>query len=470
MGRNRKKKSFQNVEIIDTADKGYSVGRTPEGEIVLVEKAVPGDVVNVIARRKKKSMWWTTPTEFVSYSEFRQDPFCDHFDQCGGCQWQHLIYEKQSFYKEKRVKDSIERLAKIKDVKFLPILSAEEYKGYRNKMEFSFTEKRWLSLEEISSGVEFENQGGVGLFSAGNHEKATNIFKCHLQNEPSNKIRNFLRDYAIQEGLTMYNTRTHEGFLRQILIRTSELDQCMVVLSVGEDDREKTEVVLQALLDAVPEITSSYFCVNLKHNNFMYDLDMIYYKGTKQIEEQLGHLKFNIGPKSFFQTNTKQGKNLYDVVADFAQLDGSENVYDLYSGTGSIGLYLAQHCTSVVGIEEIEMAVEDAAVNASDNNISNSRFYHGLVRDVLTEEFQKEHGKPDVLITDPPRVGMHPDVIDLLIELKSPKIVYVSCNPATQARDIAMLKEHYELVQIRAVDMFPQTSHIESVALLKLRS
>ncbi len=466
----RKKKKFENVEIIDIGDKAHGIGRTSEGEILMVEKVVPGDVVDVETRRKKKSMWWSYPTRYEALSPHRVDAFCQHFENCGGCQWQHLNYEQQLEFKEKKVYDSIRRIAKVEEFEFLPILSASENKYYRNKMEYSFSNKRWLTVEEINSSEVVDNRGGVGLYSAGQHDKVTDVMQCHLQREPGNKIRNFLRSYALENGISFYDTRNHSGFLRQVLVRTSEMNECMVVLSVGEENPELAETILSALQEEVHEISSSFYTYNLKKNNFMYDLDMIHFSGNDHIKERLGHLEFRIAPKSFFQTNTNQGKVLYDTVARFAELSGTENVYDLYSGTGSIGLYLAHQCKSVVGIEEIEMAVEDAAINAETNHISNTRFYHGLVRDILSKEFQSEHGEPDVLITDPPRVGMHPKVIALLLELRSPKIVYVSCNPATQARDIALLSDDYELVKIQAVDMFPHTSHIESVALLKLRS
>lgn len=465
----RKKKRFENVEIIDIGDKAYGVGKTPEGEVMMVENAVPGEILHVETRRKKKSMWWGYPVEVVQDSPHRRDPFCAHFEHCGGCQWQNLDYNQQIKFKEKKVRDVLKRIAKEDDFEFLPILSADENRYYRNKMEYSFSNKRWLSEEEIRSEQEIVNQGGAGLYRSGQFEKVTDIEHCFLQRSPGNKIRNFIKSYALENNIEFYDTRNHQGFLRQVLIRTSELGECMVVLSVGEKQPEVVGDILRALQSEVPEITSMFYTYNLKKNNFFYDLEMIHFSGKKYIEEQLGHLRFRIAPKSFFQTNTTQAKLLYDTVGAFAELSGTENVYDLYSGTGSIGLYLADQCQSVVGIEEVQMAVEDAEVNADLNGIHNAKFYHGLVRDILSDEFRQQHGRPDVLITDPPRSGMHPEVIQLLLQLRAPKIVYVSCNPATQARDVALLSDHYELMKVQAVDMFPHTGHIESVAMLKLK-
>lgn len=465
MARNRRKE-FQNIEVIDIADKGYAVGRAEDGQIVMVENAVPGDLLNMQGFKKKKSMWWGRPTEILRASDYRQEPFCPHFQHCGGCQWQHMAYAQQALFKEKKVKDSIMRLAKINDCEFLTIIPAEQNVYYRNKMEFSFSDQRWLTEDEISSHETIENKGGLGFYKGGNHLKVTDIHHCFLQPDPSNAIRNHLRAYAIENEISFYNTYKHEGFLRQLLIRTSETGALMVVLAVGTPDHELAHQILDELIEGFPQITSIYYTINEKKNNFLYDLKMIHYRGDTYITEELGHLKFKIQAKSFFQTNTKQGLELYKVVSQFADLSGKENIYDLYSGTGSIGLFLAHQADRVVGIEEIESAVIDAKKNATDNNITNAAFYLGRVRDILSEQFRSEHGIPDILITDPPRVGMHPDVIELLLQLAPPKIIYVSCNPATQARDINQLKHAYRLVKIQAVDMFPHTSHIESVALL----
>jgi len=465
----RKRKVFEEVEIIDMAEKGYAVGRTPEGQILMVSGAVPGDVVDVECRKKKKSVWWGQPRHFREKSPHRQEPFCDHFENCGGCQWQHFSYEAQLTYKEKKVRDNLQRIGDLKDFEFLPILGAEQTRHYRNKMEYSFSAKRWITQEEIDEGGDIENEGGLGFYRSGSFEKVTDLDHCHLQPEPGNEIRNFVKKKALELGLSFYDNREHVGFLRQLLIRTTTTGQTMIVLAVGEPDREKIDALLGALKETFPDLDSIYYTVNQKKNNFLYDLDMHHWHGEKQIEERLGHLSFKIRPKSFFQTNTLQARRLYDRVVDFADLQGTENVYDLYCGTGSIGLYLARNCKSVVGIEEVGQAVLDARQNASDNGIEHAQFHLGRVREVLTDAFQSAHGVPDLLVTDPPRAGMHPDVVDILLQLKAPRMVYVSCNPATQARDLAALSQAYRLVKIQPVDMFPHTSHIESVALLELK-
>ncbi len=451
------------------AEKGYAVGRTPEGQIVMVSGAVPGDKVDVECRRKKKSVWWGQPRHFHEKSPHRQEPFCDHFENCGGCQWQHFAYEAQLIYKEKKVRDNLQRIGDLKDFEFYPILGAEKTRHYRNKMEYSFSAKRWITQEEIDRGGDIENKGGLGFYRSGSFEKVTDLEQCHLQPKPGNEIRNFIKEEALELGLSFYDNRAHIGFLRQLLIRTTSTGQTMVVFAVSEPDHEKIDSLLNAVRETFPDIDSIYYTVNQKKNNFLYDLDMHHWHGKKQIEERLGHLSFKIRPKSFFQTNTLQAHRLYDRVVDFAGLQGTENVYDLYCGTGSIGLYLARNCQRIVGIEEVEQAVLDARQNASDNGIDHAEFHLGRVREVLTDSFQKTHGAPDLLVTDPPRAGMHPDVIDILLKLKAPRMVYVSCNPATQARDLAALNASYRLVKIQPVDMFPHTSHIESVASLELR-
>lgn len=462
----RKKKVFRDVEVIDMGEKGYAVGRRTDGEIVMVFNGAPGEIVDVQGRKRKKSLWWGDIINRHAESKSRIEPFCEHFEDCGGCQWQYISYQDQLYYKEKKVRDAMARIAKTEVSNFLPILGAPKDRYYRNKMEFSCTSKRWITKAEMEDQLEINNQGGIGLFRAGNFQRATDIHHCYLQGAPSNEIRNFIRSFSFQNGIEFYDNRAHIGLLRDVMIRISRQNECMVVISFAKNDQERISLLLDALKGQFKSITSLYYTINTKVNNFIYDLDMIHYAGNEQMEEHLGHLKFKIRPKSFFQTNSEQAYNLYEEVRLFADFQGGENLYDLYCGTGSIGLFLARDCKKVVGVEEVEQAVLDARENAEMNHIDNALFHLGRVRDVLDESFQQVHGKPDLIITDPPRAGMHPNVIDILLQLDAPKIIYVSCNPATQARDISMLKGRYRIEKLRAVDMFPQTAHIESVALM----
>lgn len=470
MGRNRKKKYklLEQIEITGIADKGKSVGRTAEGQVVFVENVAPGDVVDVQVFKKRKGSMFASPKRFHTYSEDRVQPFCAHFGTCGGCRWQHVAYEAQIRHKEKVVRDALQRIAKIEPLEFIPIMGAEATTYYRNKLEFSFSNKKWMTRTEIDLG-ESPYKDVFGFHKSGAFDKIVDIDHCYLQLEPSNQIRNTIRKIAHDQKLTFYDAREHTGYLRNVVFRITELGQIMLIFSLHEADIEKQKPFLDEVLSQLPMITSLYFCINPKVNDFILDLDMHLYYGQPSIEEKLGDVRFNIGPKSFFQTNTRQAVRLFDVVKDFAGLTGSENVYDLYTGIGSIALYLAQFSRQVVGIEEIEAAIEDAKNNAALNEFDNTVFYAGDVKNILTTEFAQQHGKPDVLITDPPRAGMHADVVKMLLQLEAPKIVYVSCNPSTQARDLVLLDEKYRLDKIQPVDMFPHTHHIETVSLLTLK-
>jgi len=468
MGRRYKKIIAEKVTFTGFADKGRSVGRDEQGRVFFVEDVAPGDVADILVLKKKKGFLMGVPQHFHKRSDHRTDPFCQHFDNCGGCQYQHISYEAQLVHKEKVVRDAIERIAKLQPEEFFPILGGERTTYYRNKMEYAFSCKRWLTHEEIQTDIS-NLEDVLGFHRAGAFDKIVDIKHCWLQEEPSNDLRNTIKALAIEQGLSFYDMRENKGFLRHIMIRVTTLGEILLILSISRDDQEKIKGLLDATIEKFPPLTSVYYCVNPKVNDYLLDLDMISYYGKGYVEEQLGHVKFQIGPKSFFQTNTRQGKVLYDVVKDFAGLQGHENVYDLYSGLGSIALYVAKHCKQVVGIEEIEAAVNDARINSKLNGIDNAVFYAGDVKDILTENFAQEHGKPDLLITDPPRAGMHPKVVDYLLKLEAPKLVYVSCNPATQARDLALLNEKYDLKKIQPVDMFPNTYHIENVALLELK-
>ncbi len=468
MGRNRKKKVVKNLEIIGVADKGKGVGRTEEGVVVFVEKVIPGDIVDVLIKKKKKAYMQGFPIVYHKYSDLRIEPFCEHFQVCGGCKWQHLDYERQLEFKQGIVFNALKRIGKVADHEEIPIKGSNPTTFYRNKLEFSFSNKKWLTAEEINTDITNE-ENVLGFHPQGAFSKVIDVKKCHLQPDPSNKIRLAVKQIAIQQGLAFFDIAKNDGYLRQITVRTSRLNQTMLIVGFYSEDKSTRVAFLDAIQAALPEITSLFYYINPKMNDFSLDLDHHHYAGDPFIEEMLRDVKFRIGPKSFFQTNPKQAEALFNIVEEMADLDGTQNVYDLYTGIGSIALYIAHKCKQIVGIEEVAPAIEDAKVNMKINNIENAIFYAGDVKDILSKEFAIQHGKPDVLITDPPRMGMHQKVIDLLLELEAPKIVYVSCNPATQARDVQLLAEKYDLVKIQPVDMFPHTHHIENVGLLILK-
>lgn len=435
--------------------------------MIFAEGAAPGDVADVLVKRKKKGVWMGMVQHIHEYSRERVEPFCQHYEYCGGCKWQHLAYPAQTWHKEKVVSDTLQRIGRVSPDCILPVKAAESDRYYRNKMEFSFSNKRWLTPEEINDADVSNQMDVLGFHPAGAFDKVIDIHHCWLQPDPSNALRNGIRDLAIEQGLSFHDARAHEGFMRQVMIRTTSLGGVLVLMSFHREEPKLYRPFLEELLVRFPQITTLCYCINTKLNDFLFDLDMHVYAGPGYVEEQLGHVRFRVGPKSFFQTNTQQAKVLYDTVVEFADLKGTENVYDLYTGIGSIGLYIAQHCQQVVGIEEVPEAIVDAKANAELNSITNCTFYAGDVKDMLTPEFAQQHGRPDLLITDPPRAGMHPKVVDMLIELAAPRMVYVSCNPGTQARDLQLLAEHYRVVKAQPVDMFPHTHHIESVALLE---
>ena len=471
MQENTKKKKvriIENVHITGIADKGKAVGRDAEGQILFVENAAPGDVVDVKIHKEKSGYMEGATVRIHEYSDERVEPFCSHFALCGGCRWQHITYEAQLKHKQLQIESTFKHLAKVPVGEWLPILGCVENRFYRNKLEFTFSNKRWLSHEEVNSSISnLENV--CGFHRSGAFDKILNIDKCWLQADPSNDIRNGIRRIAIEQKLSFYDLKMHRGFMRHVLIRLTELGEIMVIMSVKTDDQPKITRLLDAILLAFPQITTLIYCVNHKMNDFILDLPMVTYFGKGYVEELLGEVRFRIGPKSFFQTNTKQAVRLFDTVAEFCDFQGTENVYDLYTGIGSIALYIAKKVGHVVGIEEIGAAIDDAKDNAERNALTNTTFYAGDVKDILTADFAEKHGKPDVLITDPPRAGMHEKVVRMLLQLEAPKLIYVSCNPATQARDVAILHEKYDVVRVRPVDMFPHTHHVENVALLHLR-
>ncbi|MEZ4985361.1 MAG: 23S rRNA (uracil(1939)-C(5))-methyltransferase RlmD [Saprospiraceae bacterium] len=470
----RRKKRYPEVvyqvEFNSIADKGYCVGRDAEGKVVFAEGAAPGDVADVRIYKKGKGVLWGTATHFHRMSADRVTPFCQHFGVCGGCKWQHLSYEAQLHHKEQGVHDAIRRIGKVTVGEMLPILGSETTTLYRNKLEFGCANRRWLTEAEVKDDSIKQLDEVIGFHRPGAYDKLIQIDHCHLQPAPSNDLRNGIRQLAIEMGMPFFDMRERTGMLRQLMIRTSSLDQTMALIAFFEDKPQVIQPFLAAVQERFPAITSLYYCINPKVNEYLMDLEMRLHSGNPDMEEALGHIRYRLGPKSFFQTNTRQAVRLFDIVAELAALEGHENVYDLYTGIGSIALYIARHCRSVTGIEEIEAAIVDANRNAALNGITNTRFYAGDVKDILTDAFATEHGQPDLLITDPPRAGMHPKVVDMLLQLAPPRIVYVSCNPATMARDLQLMDADYAVAKMRPVDMFPHTSHVENVALLVRRS
>jgi 23S rRNA (uracil1939-C5)-methyltransferase len=459
--------SLENLEIIDIADEGKSVARHND-MVVFVEGAVPGDIVDVCIKRKRKNYMEGFVTSVKKYSELRETPFCKHFGLCGGCKWQNLSYSQQLFFKQKQVSDCLKRIAGIdtQDI-VLQIIPSENVKFYRNKLEFTFSSRRWFTKEEEFFPDGSKESFGLGFHIPGRFDKVLDIQECWLQPEPSNKIRNAVKKYALDNDLTFFDLRTHEGFLRTMIIRSSLNGSLMVIVSFAYEDEIQRVNLLEFLKVNFPEITSLMYVVNEKRNDVITDLEIQCYSGSPYITEEMEGLTFEIGPVSFYQTNPKQAYTLYSVAKEFAELTGNEIVYDLYTGTGTIANFIAHNAAKVVGVEYVESAISDAFKNSSRNNLTNTVFYAGDLAKVLNDEFVAANGTPDIIITDPPRAGMHADVIEQILKINPEKIVYVSCNPATQARDIQLLSEKYSLIKSQPVDMFPHTSHVENVVLLK---
>lgn len=469
MSRNKKSGTvtiLPNLHIIDIAEEGKGVGKADE-LVVFVDKAVPGDIVDVRLMKKKKNFAEAVIEELHKASEYRTDPFCQHFGTCGGCKWQHMQYDAQLQFKYKNVEAALQRLAKIDTSSMEPILGSAENKYYRNKLEYTFSNKRWLDKEDMDGQEDLE-LNALGFHVPGRFDKILDIQHCYLQAEPSNTLRNQVRNYALRTGLTFYDLRKHEGNLRNLIIRTSTTGEVMVAVIFAYVEQTEIDGLMAYLQQNFPEITSLQYIVNQKKNDTIFDQEVITYAGRDHIFEEMDGLKFKIGIKSFYQTNSDQAHELYKITRDFAGFTGNELVYDLYTGAGTIANFVARKVKQVVGIEYVPTAIEDAKFNSNLNGISNTIFYAGDMKDILTANFIQEHGKPDVVITDPPRAGMHTDVVERLLEMEAEKIVYVSCNAATQARDLALLKEKYEVARIKPVDMFPHTQHVENVVLLKL--
>ena len=468
MSRGAKNQLFNNVAIIDIAEEGKGVGKADDF-VLFVEKAVPGDVVDVQVYRSKKNFGEAKIINLIQASEHRVTPFCEHFGTCGGCKWQHMTYDAQLQFKQKSVADALGRLAKIDVGSVMPIVPSPADRYYRNKLEFTFSNKRWLYDGE-SREDETLNMNALGFHIPGRFDKILDVRHCYLQADPSNDLRNRIDEFAKANGYTYYGLRAHTGALRNLIIRTSSTGEIMVIVVFAYPTQEEIDKLMDFIDSGFPEITSLLYIINEKKNDTIFDQEVVAYKGPEFIHEEMNGIRFRIGPKSFYQTNSIQALKLYEITRDFAQFKGDELVYDLYTGAGTIANFIAGSVREVVGVEYVPTAIEDAKINSAINNITNTKFFAGDMKDVLTPEFTAEHGKPDVIITDPPRAGMHPDVVARLMEIEAQRIVYVSCNAATQARDLLVLKEKYDTVKIQPVDMFPHTQHVENVVLLELRA
>lgn len=470
MGRKKTDKIvFENISVLDAGAKGVSVAKAPDGKVIFIPNVVPGDVVDIQTFKKKKSYYEGKAIKFHEFSKHRIEPVCSHFGTCGGCKWQNMEYSQQLFYKNQEVYNNLKRIGKVDLPDFEAIAGSEKQFFYRNKMEFSFSNARWMTDAEIQSGQEFDNRNALGFHIPKAWDKILDITHCSLQEDPSNDIRNEIREFANTHDLSFFNPRNHEGLLRTLMIRTASTGEIMVLVQFFEDDKEKRELLLDFLAERFPTITSLQYVVNSKANDTLYDQNIILYKGRDYILEEMEGLKFSINAKSFYQTNSDQAYELYSITRDFAGLTGNELVYDLYTGTGTIAQFVSKKARKVVGVEAVPEAIADAKENAIRNNITNCDFFVGDMKVVFNEEFIATHGKPDVIITDPPRDGMHKDVVEQILKIAPDKVVYVSCNSATQARDLALMDEKYKVTRVRPVDMFPQTHHVENVVLLEKR-
>lgn len=471
----RKKKPFpvlENITITDVAAEGKALTRVGE-MVVFVPFAVPGDIVDLQIKKKKHSYCEAEVVRFIKYSNVRATPKCEHFGVCGGCKWQNLPYEEQLKAKQKQVYDQLRRIGKVELPEFQPIMGSVKTFEYRNKLEFGCCNKRWLTKEQVASGFKYDNMNGIGFHITGAFDKILPIEKCWLMDDTHNQIRNAIRDYAFENNLNFFDLRGQKGLLRDIIIRNSNTGEWMVIVQFHYDqegDEQKAKALLQHVADKFPQITALMYVNNQKCNDTIGDQDVMVFKGNDHIFETMEGLKFKVGPKSFYQTNTDQAYLLYKVAREFAQLTGEEIVYDLYTGTGTIANFVAHKAKKVIGIEYVPEAIEDAKVNSQVNGIENTSFFAGDMKDILTDDFIAEHGRPDVIITDPPRAGMHPDVISVIMKARPKRIVYVSCNPSTQARDLQLLDAEYKVVKVQPVDMFPHTPHVENVVLLELKN
>jgi 23S rRNA (uracil1939-C5)-methyltransferase len=464
-----RKQVFENVEVLDAAAKGKTIGKAPDGKVIFLSNAVPGDVVDVQTFKKRKAYYEGKATAFHKLSDKRAEPACEHFGTCGGCKWQNMGYEHQLFYKQKEVTNNLTRIGHLELPEVTPILGAEKQYFYRNKMEFSFSDSRWLTQEEVQSDKDLGDRNALGFHIPGMWDKILDLNKCYLQADPSNAIRNAVKQFAIENNLEFFNTRNQTGLLRTMMIRTSTTGEIMVLIQFFKEDKTNREILLNFIAETFPEITSLQYVINGKANDTIYDQEVICYKGKDYIFEEMEGLKFKINAKSFYQTNSEQAYALYKITRQFANLTGNELVYDLYTGTGTIAQFVAKQAKKVVGVESVPDAITAAKENAQLNAINNVEFYVGDMKHVFNDEFIKAHGQPDVIITDPPRDGMHKDVVQQILNIAPKRVVYVSCNSATQARDLALMDADYKVIKTQAVDMFPQTFHVENVVLLEKR-
>ena len=471
----RKKKPFpvlENITITDVAAEGKALTRVGE-MVVFVPFAVPGDIVDLQIKKKKHSYCEAEVVRFIKYSNVRATPKCEHFGVCGGCKWQNLPYEEQLKAKQKQVYDQLRRIGKVELPEFQPIMGSVKTFEYRNKLEFGCCNKRWLTKDQVASGFKYDNMNGIGFHITGAFDKILPIEKCWLMDDIHNQIRNAIRDYAFENNLNFFDLRGQKGLLRDIIIRNSNTGEWMVIVQFHYDqegDEQKAKALLQHVADRFPQITALMYVNNQKCNDTIGDQDVMVFKGNDHIFETMEGLKFKVGQKSFNQTNTDQAYLLYKVAREFAQLTGEEIVYDLYTGTGTIANFVAHKAKKVIGIEYVPEAIEDAKVNSQVNGIENTSVFAGDMKDIRTDDFIAEHGRPDVIITDPPRAGMHPDVISVIMKARPKRIVYVSCNPSTQARDLQLLDAEYKVVKVQPVDMFPHTPHVENVVLRELKN
>jgi 23S rRNA (uracil1939-C5)-methyltransferase len=470
MGRKQTKKViFENITVLDAGAKGVSVAKAPEGQVIFIPNVVPGDVVDVQTFKKRKAYFEGKAIQFHQYSSDRVEPVCQHFGACGGCKWQNMHYDKQLFYKNQEVFNNLKRIGKIELPIFEPILGSAKQFFYRNKMEFGFSDSRWMTDAEIQSGTEIENKNALGFHIPKMWDKILDIEKCHLQEDPSNAIRNEIKRFATENNITFFNARNHTGLLRTLMIRTASTGEIMVLLQFFQEDKAQRELLLKHIYATFPQITSLLYVINGKANDTLYDQDIKLFQGRDYILEEMEGLHFSINAKSFYQTNSDQAYELYKITREFAGLTGNEVVYDLYTGTGTIAQFVSKQAQKVIGVEAVPEAIADAKENAKRNNISNCAFFVGDMKNVFNDEFIAQHGQPDVIITDPPRDGMHKDVVEQILKIAPEKVVYVSCNSATQARDLALMDEKYKVTRVRPVDMFPQTHHVENVVLLEKR-
>lgn len=469
MRKKNRRQTFEQVEVIDAGAKGKSVGKAPDGRVIFLSNAVPGDVVDVMTTKKRKAYFEGVATHYHTLSPKRTAPVCEHFGVCGGCKWQNMAYEHQLSFKQREVENNLKRIGHLELPETTPILGSKKQYFYRNKMEFSFSNSRWLTQKEINSEKDIEDRNALGFHIPGMWDKILDIKKCHLQQDPSNAIRLETKNFAQKNGLSFFDPRKQAGLLRTLMIRTASTGEIMVLVQFYEDNLEHRELLLNHLQTKFPEITALLYVINSKQNDTVYDQEVICFSGRDHIFEEMEGLQFKINAKSFYQTNSEQAYELYKVTRDFANLSGNEVVYDLYTGTGTIAQFVAKKAKKVIGVESVPEAIEDAIANAVHNTIENVEFFVGDMKNVFNQSFIGLHGKPDVIITDPPRDGMHKDVVEQLLQVAPVKIVYVSCNSATQARDLALMKDLYKVTKVQPVDMFPQTHHVENVVLLEKR-